>query len=81
MTRDQLWNRFEALPSSARKEVMALLRPGAQRTKKRSKSVVRRGKTLADEPFIGMWSNRTDLGESAAWVKTLRRGEWSRDRG
>ena len=33
---------------------------------------------LADEPFIGMWREREDMQDSAAWVSDLRRREWGR---
>ena len=33
---------------------------------------------LADEPFIGMWREREDMRDSAAWVRDLRRREWGR---
>lgn len=31
---------------------------------------------LEDEPFIGMWRNRTDMADSTAWVRNLRTKEW-----
>jgi len=31
---------------------------------------------LTDEPFIGMWQDREDIQDSAAWVRDLRRREW-----
>lgn len=31
---------------------------------------------LADEPFIGMWKNRTDMSDGASWVRNLRNSEW-----
>ena len=33
---------------------------------------------LADEPFIGMWRDREDMQDSAAWVQSLRKREWER---
>jgi hypothetical protein len=29
------------------------------------------------DPFIGMWSDRTDMNNSTDWVRTLRQQEWS----
>ena len=29
------------------------------------------------DPFIGMWSDRTDMNDSTDWVRTLRQQEWS----
>ncbi len=31
---------------------------------------------FANEPFVGMWKNRTDLADSGEWVRQLRRSEW-----
>lgn len=31
---------------------------------------------LRDEPFIGMWRDRTDMTDSSAWVRTVRTREW-----
>ena len=30
------------------------------------------------DPAIGMWENRPDMEDSAAWVKQLRQSEWKR---
>lgn len=32
---------------------------------------------LAQEAFIGMWSERKDMRDSNQWVRELRRKEWS----
>ena len=32
---------------------------------------------LADEPFFGIWRDREDLQDSTAWVRDLRKQEWS----
>jgi hypothetical protein len=29
-----------------------------------------------DEPFIGMWADRADMEDSAAYVRRLRQEEW-----
>lgn len=31
-----------------------------------------------DQPFIGMWSNRSDTQDSVAWVRQLRQQQWQR---
>ena len=31
---------------------------------------------LKDEPFIGMWRDRTDVADSSAWVRAVRTREW-----
>ncbi len=46
----------------------------------RSKSIKPRKtatrKKLAEEPFIGLWRDREDLQDSAAWVRRIRENEW-----
>ncbi|MCD6518397.1 MAG: DUF2281 domain-containing protein [Anaerolineae bacterium] len=32
---------------------------------------------LEDEAFIGMWRDRADMADSGAWVRTVRKCEWS----
>lgn len=67
---------FEALPPEAQRQVadfIAFLKaryvaPRKAKNKRRS---------LRDEPFIGMWRDREDMKDSAAWVRRLRRSEWS----
>ena len=31
-----------------------------------------------NEPFLGMWKTRDEMKDSVAWVKELRRQEWTR---
>ncbi|MGQ9554589.1 MAG: DUF2281 domain-containing protein [Anaerolineae bacterium] len=65
-----------SLPPEAQKQVIdfvAFLK--ARYLAKQPAKRTRRMK-LADEPFIGMWQNREDMRDSAAWVHNLRRHEW-----
>jgi len=32
--------------------------------------------SIEDEPFIGMWQDRSDMIDSSAWVRNLRQNEW-----
>jgi len=81
MTRQQLLEKYEALPSSARKEVdklvNSLFKPATTRRPKKAKSA----KSLTDEPAFGMWKDRKDMEESAEWVRKFRREHWNRQRG
>ena len=36
---------------------------------------------LREDPAIGMWADREDMKDSAAWVRKLRQGGVSDDRG
>jgi hypothetical protein len=33
---------------------------------------------IEQEPFIGMWRDRSDIKAAAAWVRQLRAAQWSR---
>jgi hypothetical protein len=35
---------------------------------------------LREDPAVGMWADREDMQDSAAWVRKLRQSEWP-DRG
>ena len=36
--------------------------------------------SLREDPAVGMWTDREDMQDSAAWVRKLRQSEWP-DRG
>jgi len=36
--------------------------------------------SLREDPAVGMWADREDMQDSAAWVRKLRQSEWP-DRG
>ena len=68
-----------SLPSEAQKQVIdfvAFLKARYPTTQPVRKT---RRTRLADEPFIGMWRNREDMQDSAAWVRSLRQREWERN--
>ena len=62
-----------SLPPEAQQQVLDLITLLKTRCR-----TARRQKTcrLVDEPFIGMWRDRDDMQDSAAWVRRLRRREW-----
>ena len=31
---------------------------------------------LENEPFVGMWSDRSEMADSTAWVKQIRQQHW-----
>lgn len=45
----------------------------------KSRTVDKRGKGRPSEaPFIGMWKGREDMADSVAWVRKVRREQWTR---
>jgi len=79
MTATTLAKEIAALPKTKQEEVMDFVVFLRQRCGKIRGQVRRSSKTpLASEAFIGMWANRSDLTNSAAWVRKMRQQEWSR---
>jgi hypothetical protein len=69
---------IESLPPEARKQVadfVAFLKARYPPTRPRRRS---RRIRLVDEPFVGMWRDRDDMGDTAAGVKGPRWQEWRR---
>jgi len=76
MTSEQLLREIEALPEEERRQVadfVAFLRFRARRKRPLPRSKL---PPLEQEPFVGMWSDREDMKDSVAWVRSLRRREW-----
>ena len=36
------------------------------------------GLSLRDDPFVGLWTDRPEMADSAAYIRRLRRNEWDR---
>jgi hypothetical protein len=68
---------LSSLPPEAQREVIDFIDflktryPSPQATRKSGQ------RKLKDEPFIGMWREREDMRDSAAWVRDLRQKEWN----
>lgn len=77
MTTTQLIENFNALPKDAQKivvELVTLLGKKEQRPKSLRKSATT---SLVNEKFIGLWKERDDMQDSNAYIRNLRRSEWS----
>ena len=44
---------------------------------KSGKTTLKKG-SVVDAPFIGMWKDREDMSDSVAWVRKIRKEQWSR---
>ncbi len=77
MNQEKLLQDVAALPSIAQKEVIDFI---AFLKLRYSQDAVKRKNTnlsdLENEPFIGMWENRSDMADSTSLVKDLRKKEW-----
>ena len=77
MTKQEIWQRFTALPADAQRQVADLIsflhaHLGAEPEPE--------GDGTELEAFFGIWRGREDLRDSGAWVKGLREREWSSHR-
>jgi len=75
LDRDDLWRRYVTLPPDAQREVvdfLAFLAARLQRSRPPASA-----RELADEAFVGMWSDRSDIANGAGWVREVRGREWS----
>jgi hypothetical protein len=76
MNQEKMWDELAALPPEAQQSVadfIAFLRTRYASTQTEKKPKVT---NLADDPFIGIWRNRSDMADSHAWVRGLREQEW-----
>jgi hypothetical protein len=78
MTQQQLLAEYTSLPNEAQRQVDDLVAFLRQRYGDAQTSGSARASGLANEPFIGMWSDRTDLEDSTTWVRETRQAEWAR---
>lgn len=72
MKAETLSERLENLSEAAQRRVEALISELEQRQGHASK----RSGSLRDEPFVGLWKDRSDMADSNAWVRRTRQNEW-----
>lgn len=70
MEREKVWRDFMKLAPEDQRKVADFIA-----------SLREKPSNLEDEPFIGLWSGREDLADSAAWVRETREREWDKRRG
>ena len=80
MDQETLWRQYNELPADAQRQVQDFIDFLAARYPKKQPVNTQARPKLIDEPIIGMWSDRTDMADSTAWVRSLRTTEWNRSR-
>lgn len=73
---------MSSLPEQARQEVTDFYLflkskyrgQAARRVKQKETSI----QILTDSGFVGIWKDRTDMGDAAEWVRKQRQSAWSR---
>ena len=78
MEQSDILSEIASLPPEAQKQAIDFI--AFLKTRYPSTMPLKKAKRtqLADEPFIGMWRTRSDMKDSAAWVKSMRQNEWER---
>ncbi len=81
MKQEKIWREFTTLSPELQQQVIDFI--AFLRTRYKSEAVNKPTKRtkLSDEPFIGMWRNRQDMRDSAAWVREMRQKEWMNENG
>lgn len=76
MNPEQILRDLSALPPMAQRLVIDFIAFLRLRYAQESSEDMNTLPALRDEPFIGMWRDRTDMRDSSAWVRTIRTREW-----
>lgn len=77
MTTAQLIENFNALPKDAQKVVVELVMFLGKKEQGPKSSRKSNTTSLMNEKFIGLWKDRDDMQDSNAYIRNLRRSEWS----
>ncbi len=80
MTTQEILGEFLSLPAEAQSEVVSLITFLKQKYLDSEPMSASSNVDLMNDPFIGMWRDRQDLG-STNWVRNLRENEWSKTNG
>ena len=72
MTSEEMLKEIASLPAEAPREIedfVAFLRARYANRKAQARK-------FENEPFFGMWSDREDMEDSTAWVRSIRKTHW-----
>ena len=76
METDKIYNDISNLPPEAQRQIVDFIDFLKTRYQKpRQAKTSQKGK-ITDSPFIGIWKDRNDMGDSTRWVRSLRSSEW-----
>ncbi|MBE9051167.1 hypothetical protein IQ243_12200 [Nostocales cyanobacterium LEGE 11386] len=78
MTQPELLNEFLSLPAEAQRQVIDFIAFLRQRYPVVEPASQSPDVDFINHSFIGMWSDRQNLTDSTAWVRGMRKNEWSK---
>jgi hypothetical protein len=79
--KSHIWRQFEALSPSAQRQVADFISFLAARARRVQSAEAPSSGPFTEEPFVGLWRDRQDMSDSAAWVRRVREEEWAHERG
>jgi hypothetical protein len=77
MSSANLFRDIASLPPEAQRQVADYVALLKLRHRRRLSSRQAPPVPITDEPFVGMWREREEMQDSAAWVRQLREGDWN----
>ena len=81
MTAAKIALQIAALPQGSQRlllDMIAALKPMPGPSKPARSTRKPKRTALNKERFVGMWRDRAEMSDSAAWVRSVREREWSR---
>jgi len=72
INQSELWQDFISLPEPAQKKVAELITSLKAQTAKDALARSPETSFLGNDPFVGLWKDRTDMAGSTQWVRALR---------
>ena len=64
------------LPSDVQREVFDFVEFLRVRYRSTKEDLAKKPLPISEEPFIGIWKGREDIGDSSEWVRGVRQKEW-----
>lgn len=77
---DSLRQQIEALPPAGQKLVREFVGALSKQYHRATPSHLKKNTSLKDSGFFGMWNDRPEMADSVAYVRELRRQQWSPER-
>ena len=78
MTNEEILREIASLPVEAQRQIEEYVAFLRERYKTSLNNKTEPLPDLRSEPFIGMWKDREDMRDSAAWVRSVREKHWGK---
>lgn len=78
MTDEEILSTINSLPLEAQRQIADFIAFLRQRYQPVPPTKPAPASDLINEEFVGMWRDREDMSDSAAWVRNVRERHWGR---